>query len=288
MEIITTKPSRPPVMIVYGDHKVGKSTFAASCPKAIFLQVEDGLQNLSVQAFELATTTQDIFAKLDWLATAEHEFKTLVVDSLDWCERVFWQDICREEGWAQIGDGPYGAGYKLAIGKWKAFIEKVQKLNQSRKMMIVLIAHAKIMKFEDPERDNYDRYDLDLHEKSGNLLCQFADIIGFAALKVAQTKKQDGMKESVKIRSTDERVLNLAKRAAFEAGNRYGLPPVVALSWAALAQAFKDRPKPEAPGNLTPVKEEKAAAEVDKVTAEPKAPAAERIAALKEQIKEGA
>lgn len=268
MEIVTTSISRPPITIIYGDHKIGKSTYGASCPNPVFIQTEDGLENLEVQAFPLCETFEDVLRHIEELRTEKHDFKTLNIDSLDWAERLNWQDICKAKGWEQIGDGPYGAGYKLALKNWARFVDAITRLNRERKMLINLIAHAKIVKFEDPERDNFDRYDLDLHEKSGNYLCQAVDIIGFANIKIVTNEKQEGFSKTVKGKSTGERILNLNKSAAFEAGNRYGLPDKIPLSWDALATEMKKVKKKHASRvqNLKAVKDSKQAADLKAVS----------------------
>lgn len=266
MEIKKTTVNRPPVMVIYGDHKIGKSTFAAGCPKAVFLPTEDGLQTLGVDAFPLCQSFAEVIAACEQIKTTDHGYKTLVLDSLDWTERLLWKEICEQKGWEQLGDGPYGAGYKLALNGWARLIKLLIEINVQKKMMIVMIAHSKIQKFEDPERDNYDRYDLDMHEKSANLICQYTDIIGFAATKVVTQSKTEGLSKSTKAKSTGERVLNLAKNAAYEAGNRYGLPEQVPLTWSALMTELKAKMTSQPTGDLAAVAEEKKAKDLEKLT----------------------
>lgn len=262
--VSTTKITRPPVMVVYGDHKIGKSTFGAGCPNPVFVQTEDGLESLGVDAFPLCKRFEDVLKQLEELRVEKHEYKTLVLDSLDWTEKLIWSEICLAKNWDQLGDGPYGAGYKLALNRWRDLIAAFTRLNSEKKMMIVLIAHAKIMKFEDPERDNYDRWDLDLHEKAGNLVCQYCDIIGFANYRIVTQSTQEGFGKTTKGKSTGERILNLSNKAAFEAGNRFGLPDQIALSWDALVAELKKK-KPKPVGNLLDVKKEQQVKTLEKI-----------------------
>lgn len=259
MKIITTSPTKPPRMVIYGDHKIGKSTFAKGCPKPIFIQTEDGLESLGVQAFEKCKTYEEVIACLEYLATEKHEYKTLALDSLDWTEKLIWEKICRDNKWEQIGDGPYGAGYKLAINYWRTLLKAFDILNSEKKMLICLISHAKISKFEDPERENYDRYSLDLHDKSAKLICEYVDIIGFANYKVATITKKEGFGQTTtKVKATGERILSLTNKAAFEAGNRYGLPDQVPLTWDDLsAEIAKYFASLKQTGNLVEIKKEK-------------------------------
>ncbi len=229
-----------PRLLIYGDHKIGKSTFASEMPSPIFIQTEDGLSDIDAEAFPLCQSLNDVHAQLDYLIDEDHEYKSLVIDSVDWTEKLIWAHICKENGWEQIGDGAYGAGYKLSKNEWSKILGKLQYLNTDKRMLVCLISHAKITKFEDPERENYDRWDLDLYDKSAKLVCQWVDIIGFAAQQVLTSKKKgDFNADVVKAKSTGERMLYLSKNAAYEAGNRFSLPDEMPLSWDSLADALK-------------------------------------------------
>jgi len=255
LKIITTTPTKPPRIIVYGDHKVGKSTFGKGCPKPIFIQTEDGLESLGVEAFPKCDTFEDLQAQLEHVRDNDLGYKTLVLDSLDWAEKLIWEKICRDNGWAQIGDGPFGKGYKLALVYWNIVIDLLDEINLNCKMLILLIAHAKIVKFQDPSAEDYDRYSLDLHDKSSKLLCEYVDIIGFAANQVAVIENKEGFGKSFKAKSTGRRELNLNMKASFEAGNRYGLPDKLPLEWAELERGIKSYFGAQRKGNLTDVVE---------------------------------
>ena len=42
----TRRQPQPPRIMIYGSEGVGKSTFAASSPKPVFVQTEDGLSEI--------------------------------------------------------------------------------------------------------------------------------------------------------------------------------------------------------------------------------------------------
>ena len=48
------RENRPPRIMIYGSEGVGKSTFGASAPGAIFIQTEDGLGEIDCRKFPLA------------------------------------------------------------------------------------------------------------------------------------------------------------------------------------------------------------------------------------------
>ena len=102
---------KAPRVVIYGDAGTGKTTFGACAPSPVFLQTEDGLGNLAATAFPLATSFDDVMGALQSLYAEEHQFKTLVVDSLDWLEPLVWQQVCTTHKVARIEAMPYGKGY---------------------------------------------------------------------------------------------------------------------------------------------------------------------------------
>jgi len=84
--ISRTRRVRAPKIVVVGQGKIGKTTFAAMAPKAIGILTEDGADAVDANAFPLATSLADVYSAIDTLINQEHEFQTLFIDSLDWLE----------------------------------------------------------------------------------------------------------------------------------------------------------------------------------------------------------
>ena len=85
--------ARPPRIMVYGGHGLGKTTFGAGAPSPIFIPTEDGLGVLDVPAFPLATSLTAIMEAIGALYAEPHDYQTVVVDSLDWADDLIWQAI---------------------------------------------------------------------------------------------------------------------------------------------------------------------------------------------------
>ena len=253
MQIIKTGISRPPIMLLYSAHKVGKSTFGAGCPKPLFIQLEAGLEGLETDAFPLCATFQEFEACLDAIERLPvGQFKTLVIDSLDWLERLIFRKVCHEAKGnitdiSQIG---FAKGYIAAEAIWGEVIDRLTVINRSHKMTILLLAHAAVTKVQDPERDDYDMMQPDLHKRSVNLICEFVDVIAYGAMKITTVSKNDG---PLKAKTTGERVMYLTPKGGFVAGNRYELPDTLPLSWDALAAELKKKikVKPQVETELT-------------------------------------
>ena len=80
------KIKKPILAVVYGPDGVGKSTFAASAPHPIFLGTEDGTSHLDVTRFPTPQNFEDVFRAIKELSESKHDYKTLVIDTLDWLE----------------------------------------------------------------------------------------------------------------------------------------------------------------------------------------------------------
>ena len=118
------KQSQPPRIMIYGSEGVGKSTFAASAPKPIFIQTEDGLSEIDTSKFPLCTTFDEVVLQLQAVRDEEHDYATVVIDSLDWLERLIWDRVCADYGVKSIekADGGYGKGYTLALTYWRQVV----------------------------------------------------------------------------------------------------------------------------------------------------------------------
>ena len=151
--------------MLYGVHGIGKSTFGAMAPRPVFIQTEDGLDSIDCARFPPADAFDSVMAAIMELYTELHEYQTIVVDSLDWLERLIWEEVVRRKPRTDKGrevssieDYGFAKGYTYALDLWKEVLDGLGALRNERAMMVILIAHAKIERFENPETDAYDRY----------------------------------------------------------------------------------------------------------------------------------
>ena len=233
----TQRNSLPPRVVVHGAQKVGKSTFAAGAYKPIFLPLEDGLSGIEADAFPLLSSFGQVMEAVDSL-TAPNEFGTVVVDSLDWLEPLVWSHACQRNGWKNIEQPGYGKGYIEANADWRLFFDGLNKLRTQHGKAIVLIAHSAVKRFEAPDVEAFDRYELKLQKGPLGLAIEWADIIGFAQEEVAIKKESNGFNTRARGIGTGRRVLHVNAKPSFIAGNRYGMPDTIDLSWNALMGAM--------------------------------------------------
>lgn len=224
---------RPPRLLIYGVEGVGKSSTASQAPSPIFIPTEDGLDQIDCASFPLAKTFEQVESDLAALANEEHNYQTVVIDTLDWLERLIWAEVCRERDVGSIEDIGYQKGYVFALDYWRRIVEALEALRDQRGMCVVLLAHCKIEKFEDPESPAYDRYSPRLHKHATAMLTEWVDAVLFAAMKVHTTTEDSGFgqRRTIAARGAADRVLRCVGSPACVAKNRFSLPADLPLSW---------------------------------------------------------
>ena len=239
------RQSGPRRVLVYGTHGIGKSTFGAMSERPIFVQTEDGLGEIDCDKFPLATSFEEVMAYLSALYKEDHTYKTVVVDSLDWLERLIWDDVCREYGVKSIekADGGYAKGYTHALTQWREVLDGLDALRNQRGMVVILLAHTKIEKFEDPESVAYDRYSPRLHKHAAALVTEWCDGVLFATRKFRTESEDAGFNRTRSIAVAlgadgGERILRTVGGPSCIAKNRHSLPSELPLSWQALVSAM--------------------------------------------------
>ena len=201
-------------------------------------RLSDGMAGIDSQAFDVATSLDDVYSAIGTLLNEPHDYKTVFVDSLDWLEPLLHARVCRANGWPDIEKPGYGKGYVAAAAEWRTLLDGLEALRSQRGMGVILICHVKQQRIEDPMTEGYDAWVLKLHARASAIVEEWADIVAFAAHKVAIDKVDAGFgTKEAKARRTGKRVLHLETHPAYPSGNRFGLKDT-ALEWPAFADAL--------------------------------------------------
>jgi AAA domain len=215
--------------------KWGKTSFAAQAHAPIFLMTrgEDGLLTLmdngqlspTAHFPECLTTWLDLKLAIHELIVQPHDYKTLVLDTLNGAERLGHEHFVEQEmsgDWDKFD--AYGRGPKLAV---KFFIELTQLLDRVREkgMSIMLLCHSQVKTFNNPEGANYDRWEPVLSKEAWAHIDRWVDMILFGNFfTVADAKRGQ---DKAKAQGGQQRILCTERTAAYDAGNRHGLPPEI-------------------------------------------------------------
>ena len=266
-DLKTVRADKPPRILVYGPPGIGKTSLAAEFPAPVFLQIEDGTPgDLELTSFGKIETYDALMEALGVLYTEDHDFKTVVIDSVTELERMVFAETCRrgdEKGNAKanIEDFGYGKGYVYAKRIWQDVIDGINALRRDRGLTIVLIAHSTVERFDDPETVSYDRYEIDLHKHSVGAIERDMDAIFLLKSPVDVKKEDQGFNKERAIAGGSSTILIYAVgRPAFVAKNRYSMPASLRFDkgkgYAVLAPYF---PGYEAPAEAAQTSQKKAA-----------------------------
>lgn len=226
--------AKPPRLLVYGTAGIGKTSLGMAAPSPVFLQTEES--EVDCPTFGLLKTYDEVMEAIGALYSEAHPYQTLVLDSIDWLEPLVWRHTAEVNGWKDIEAAGYGKGYIAALDQWRTILDGMNALRDERGMTILLIAHCEIKRFDSPETEPYDRYQIKLHNRASALVQEHVDAVLFANYRVSTVKTDLGFnKKAVRGVSGGDRLLYTNERPAFLAKNRYAMPDSLPLSWPDLA-----------------------------------------------------
>lgn len=230
--VIKGRKARPRRTVMYGTHGIGKTTWAAGAESPLILTTETGADDIGCDRTPLLANAIDVQAWLIALTGDErHEYKTVVLDTADWMEKIIWRYVCEKAQKKTIEDFGYGKGYLLAARKWEEFLSLLDLCIQ-KGLNVILLAHAKIERFSPPDADPYDRWQLDLHKTIAPLVQEWADEVMFAKYRVDTIKKDEGFGQTkTRAIGSGERVVYTCEAPTHAAKRRIEMPDEIGLNW---------------------------------------------------------
>ncbi len=240
---------------IYGRPGVGKTSLAATAPDPVFLLTEEGLGVLDPvpKHTPLCRSYQDVMQWVMALRTEQHSYQTIVVDSLDGLEPLLMEHVAKQDGKSvedfTLGRGNfgYGKGSNRLADEMRVFLEALDQLREAKNMAVVLTCHDKVKRFEAPDVESYDRYQMSIDEKVAGRVTAWLDVLAFAHYRTSVTKDKDGKVRGV---GAGERILAVDELPSRVAKNRYGVPREIEMNYAArvgVVQALTTRPPQPVP-----------------------------------------
>ncbi|WP_088838950.1 ATP-binding protein [Listeria sp. ILCC792] len=245
MNITHGKIARAQKVVLYGPEGIGKSTFASKFPTPIFIDTEGSTSNMDVGRLDKPTSWIMLLQQIEFVKQNK-PCETLVIDTIDWAERIAIEHICSKENKTSIEDFGYGTGYIKLEEELGRFLNKLSELVEAG-INIVLTAHAQVRKFELPdEMGAFDRYELKLGKKTSartsSLVKEWADMVLFMNYKTyaivdSQTNKMKAQ--------GGKRVIHTTHHPSWDAKNRFGLPDELDMDYTTIAHIFATKTSSE-------------------------------------------
>jgi hypothetical protein len=252
------KPTvQAPVLTVVGFPGVGKTSLAALFPKPIFVQAENAASVFETWSDEKKPTlfpelpapnlkhkqkpSEILLAQLRELATADHPFKTVVVDAVTTLNTLFENETIEFDpnGATNIGEaaGGFGKGY-LAVAALHSKVRNACEHLRRKGIAVIFLAHSGIAKVKNrPDVEAYSTWSLDMHEASRKIYVATSDAVLYLKSKEfvmgSDKDKKGNIKSYGKVTSTGERVLIAASEGTIgyvDAKNRYDFPEEIEVS----------------------------------------------------------
>lgn len=169
-------------LLIYGQPKTGKTSFAAECPKNLIFCFEKGV-NFLPGVYAVDVPKWPAFkALLKQLAKPEvrEKFDTVTIDTLSIAWGLCEQYICSQKGVETIGAIPWGQGYALLKDEFADALRQISMLGYG----MILITHAKT-RIEKIDEDNSRLIvSPNIPDRAQDIVNALVDIIGY--IKVEQ------------------------------------------------------------------------------------------------------
>ncbi len=169
------------LIVIVGLPKSGKTTFAASFPNSVTLELERGGADRVAGRIQDVENLPDLREYLK-AAIEDPEIKTVIVDTIDVFNDLIEADIAQGLGLANMGESKPGVdGY----AKWGEHRQRVQgfvEMAKSCKKLVIVLAHCR-----DPKLGTDGAVaipaGINMPGKSGPYLAAQADAIGYSYKK---------------------------------------------------------------------------------------------------------
>lgn len=237
MNITRGKISTAQKIVIYGPEGIGKSTFAAQFPNPVYIDTEGSTKHMDVARLPKPSSWAMLLEEVKRIRDCPEACRTLVIDTADWAEQLCISHVCGKAKKDGIEDFGYGKGYIYVAEEFGRLLNLLEEI-VDRGVHIVITAHAKMRKFEQPdEMGAYDRWEMKLSKNVAPLVKEWADMVLFANYKTFAVATDDSGKKFKAQGGT--RVMYTSHHPCWDAKNRHGLKEELPFSFSEIAHCVQ-------------------------------------------------
>src|ERR1700751_4215022 len=130
-QVTVRKRKRPIFGVLCGRPGIGKSTFGASLPKPIMIATER-CDQISVPKLPVPRTLDELGAQIKALDEEDHDYQSIILDTLDATELLIWQWVCEEGKVNSIEEYAkgYGKGFTRAREVFTRLLSRLSRMSE--------------------------------------------------------------------------------------------------------------------------------------------------------------
>lgn len=178
---------------IYGPEGIGKSSLAALCPKAVFADIEGGMDYIDCAKVSGVTDWESLRKFVQQTSTGIYGIDSMT-RAEDWAAQHVIGNKKSNDGLKatdSLEDFKYKAGLQFVCDEFRKLLSDIDAA-KARGASFIMIAHARINKVKNPDGSDFVRYEPRLVDdmKVSNMLqwVQFLDHLAFIDLDKNVTK----------------------------------------------------------------------------------------------------
>jgi nucleoside-triphosphatase THEP1 len=184
------REKKPLKLFIYGRNGIGKTTFACQFDKPVLLDLEDNASHIESDRFFLSSY-KEVKSFLYELKIQKHDFKTVILDSLDMLQALIIEDILARHQVKTLAEvGGFGAAYGELKSEFGNILKRMDALFQHG-MNIIFTGHETISRIEEPGEKVYDRVTPAIREPNYSQICNWCFGVFYATSRVRREAEEN-------------------------------------------------------------------------------------------------
>jgi len=173
---------RAPKGIVYGPPGVGKTSFGASADRPLIIDCENGAAHVQCHRTPYLASWPEMQPWLDGLAAGDHEYQTVVIDSIDWMLRRIEEHVAGVDGTPtgmkqtlNRSHGGYGNGRQVLKNYVYQYLLPILDRLVNSGVAVLLLAHAARRSLTTIDGIELEKYAPEIHPDLANTMIEWSD-----------------------------------------------------------------------------------------------------------------